>query len=102
MLFRSWMMLQQAVADDYVIATGHARTVGEFCEAAFRHVGLEWRGHVRVSEEFLRPADPALLCGNASHARKMLGWEPETDFDEMVAAMVDAELAALDDPTAVF
>ena len=92
-----WMMLQQPEADDFVIATGRARTVGEFCRAAFGRVGLDWNDHVRVSAEFLRPADPALLCGNASRARAMLGWEPETDFDAMVAEMVDAELAAIDD-----
>lgn len=91
-----WMMLQQPEADDFVIATGRARTVGEFCRAAFGRVGLDWNDHVRVSAEFLRPADPALLCGNASRARTRLGWEPETDFDAMVAEMVDAELAAID------
>jgi GDPmannose 4,6-dehydratase len=94
-----WLMLQRPKPDDFIIATGQARSVGDFCDAAFNHVGLHWQDHVRVSEEFFRPTDPALMCGNSSKAREMLGWQPEISFEQMVAAMVDAELALLDGPS---
>ena len=87
-----WMMLQQDGPDDYVIATGTSRTVGEFCEVAFAHVGLDWRQHVVVDERFLRPAEVYTLLGDATKAREKLGWEPEVGFEEMVQQMVDWEL----------
>ena len=87
-----WMMLQQDDPDDYVIATGTSRTVGEFCEVAFAHVGLDWRQHVVVDERFLRPAEVYTLLGDATKAREKLGWEPEVGFEEMVQQMVDWEL----------
>ena len=91
-----WLMLQQRKGDDYIIATGKARSVSDFCEAAFSHVGLNWQDHVHVSVEFFRPIDPALMCGNPAKAREVLGWQPEISFEQMVAAIVDTELAALD------
>ena len=91
-----WLMLQQPKGDDFIVATGQARSVADFCQAAFNHVGLNWQDHVRVSEEFFRPTDPALMCGNPAKAREVLGWKPDISFDQMVAAMVDAELATLD------
>ena len=93
-----WLMLQQRRGDDFVIATGQARSVADFCEAAFKHVGLDWQDYVRVSQEFFRPTDPALMCGNPAKARDVLGWQPEIRFEQMVASMVDAEIAALDAP----
>ena len=87
-----WMMLQQDNPDDYVIATGTSRTVGEFCEVAFAHVGLDWRQHVVIDERFLRPAEVYTLLGDATKAREKLGWEPEVGFEEMVQQMVDWEL----------
>ena len=87
-----WMMLQQDDPDDYVIATGTSRTVGEFCEVAFAHVGLDWRQHVVVDERFLRPAEVYTLLGDATKAREKLGWEPEVGFEEMVQQMVDWDL----------
>jgi GDPmannose 4,6-dehydratase len=93
-----WMMLQQGSADDYVIATGRAHTVREFAERAFAHVGLRWEDHVVVDEALYRPAEVEHLVGDATKAREKLGWRPEVSFDDLVAMMVDADLAALDRP----
>ena len=87
-----WMMLQQDEPDDYVVATGTSRTIGEFCEIAFAHVGLDWRQYVVVDERFLRPAEVYTLLGDATKAREKLGWEPEVGFEEMVQQMVDWDL----------
>lgn len=87
-----WMMLQQDEPDDYVVATGTSRTIGEFCEIAFAHVGLDWRQSVVVDERFLRPAEVYTLLGDATKAREKLGWEPEVGFEEMVRQMVDWDL----------
>ena len=87
-----WMMLQQDEPDDYVIATGTSRTIGEFCEVAFAHAGLDWRQYVVLDERFLRPAEVHTLLGDATKAREKLGWEPEVGFEEMVQQMVDWDL----------
>ena len=87
-----WMMLQQDEPDDYVIATGTSRTIGEFCEVAFAHAGLDWRQYVILDERFLRPAEVYTLLGDATKAREKLGWEPEVGFEEMVQQMVDWDL----------
>ena len=87
-----WMMLQQDAPDDYVIATGASRTIGEFCAVAFAHAGLDWRQYVVVDERFLRPAEVHTLLGDAAKAREKLGWEPEVGFEEMVQQMVDSDL----------
>ena len=87
-----WMMLQQDEPDDYVIATGTSRTIGEFCEVAFAHAGLDWRQYVVVDERFLRPAEVHTLLGDAAKAQEKLGWEPEVGFEEMVQQMVDSDL----------
>ena len=93
-----WRTLQQDQGDDYVIATGRSRSVRELVEAAFDCVGLDpWR-HVRVDESLVRPPDPVPLVGDATRARERLGWEPATSFGEMVSAMVEADVAALEDP----
>ena len=87
-----WMMLQQDEPDDYVIATGTSRTIGEFCEVAFAHAGLDWREYVVLDERFLRPAEVYTLLGDATKAREKLGWAPEVGFEEMVRQMVDWDL----------
>ena len=87
-----WMMLQQDRPDDYVIATGTSRTIGEFCEVAFAHAGLDWRQYVVLDERFLRPAEVYTLLGDATKAREKLGWAPEVGFEEMVQQMVDWDL----------
>ena len=91
-----WLMLQQDEPDDYVIATGETHTVREFCQLAFDHVGLDWEKYVVVDEKFFRPAEVDLLVGDASKARKVLGWEPRTTFEDLVRLMVDADVALLE------
>ncbi len=90
-----WLMLQQDSPDDYVIATGETRSVREFCDVAFRHVGLDYREHVVQDEQFFRPAEVDLLVGDASKAREKLGWTAQTNFHDLVALMVDADLARM-------
>ncbi len=90
-----WLMLQQAVADDYVIGTGETHSVREFVEIAFAHAGLDWRDHVVVDPQFYRPAEVDLLLADPSKARRQLGWEPEVSFAGLVRMMVDADIAAL-------
>jgi GDPmannose 4,6-dehydratase len=90
-----WLMLQQDAPDDYVVATGESHSVQEFCEAAFAHAGLPWRDHVVVDSTFLRPAEVDVLRGDASKARARLGWKPRVSFRELVAIMVDADVARL-------
>ncbi len=86
-----WLMLQQREPDDYVVATGETHSVKEFAEAAFAHVGLDWRDYVRTDSRFYRPAEVHLLQGDASKAREKLGWRPRTSFRELVAEMVEAD-----------
>jgi GDPmannose 4,6-dehydratase len=87
-----WLMLQQPEPDDYVIATGETHSVGEFVEAAFEAVGLDWERHVVTDPAFLRPAEVDLLLGDPSKAREKLGWSPKTTFKELVSLMVEADL----------
>jgi GDPmannose 4,6-dehydratase len=89
------LMLQAAEPDDYVIATGETHTVREFCERAFARAGLDWERYVKVDERFYRPAEVDLLIGDASKARRELGWEPGYTFAQLVDEMVDADLGAL-------
>src|SRR5262245_1683254 len=88
-----WRMLQAPEPRDYTVATGRAASVEDFCRLAFAHAGLDWREHVRVDPELMRPADVWALCGNASRAKVELGWEPRVDLEQLVAMMVDADLA---------
>ena len=88
-----WLMLQQDVADNYVIATGRTTRIAEFCAMAFRYVGLDWQEFVRTDPSLLRPAEVDLLHGDASKARDKLGWIPSVTLDDMVAEMVEADLA---------
>jgi GDPmannose 4,6-dehydratase len=81
---------------DYVLASGISHSVGDFCEAAFRLVDLDYREHVVLDPEYVRPLDIAETRGDASKARNELGWAPKTGFEELVKIMVDAELADLD------
>ncbi|OQA29259.1 MAG: GDP-mannose 4,6-dehydratase [Verrucomicrobia bacterium ADurb.Bin345] len=87
-----WLMLQKDQPDDYVIATGKDHSVKEFLELAFSHVGLNWQDHVVTDPEFLRPAEVDHLLGDASKARRELGWTPAVDFAGLVRMMVDADL----------
>ena len=87
-----WLMLQQETPDDYVVATGETNTVKDFCRHAFEHVDLNWEDHVQVDPKFFRPADVNTLCGNPAKAHRVLDWQPEVSFPELVAMMVDADL----------
>ncbi len=89
------MMLQQDEPDDFVIATGRDHSVRDLLELAFGHVGLDYKDHVVVDERFLRPAEVDQLVGDASKAKRVLGWEPTVRFEELVPLMVDADLALL-------
>jgi GDPmannose 4,6-dehydratase len=90
-----WMMLQQDAPEDFVIATGVAHTVRECVEIAFDQAGLEIDGHVRTDPSLKRPAEVDQLVGDASKARRQLGWEPRTGFEELIRLMVDADHALL-------
>ena len=87
-----WLMLQQDEADDYVIATGEARSVADFLNEASACLDLDWRAHVEIDPRYYRPAEVDLLLGDASKAREKLGWEPRVSFKELVHLMVDHDL----------
>jgi GDPmannose 4,6-dehydratase len=90
-----WLMLQQDRADDYVIATGVTHTVQDCVELAFERVGLNWQDYVVIDDAFKRPAEVDLLVGDSSKAKRDLGWEPDTRFEDLIALMVDADLELL-------
>jgi GDPmannose 4,6-dehydratase len=90
-----WLMLQQPVADDYVIATGVSHSVRDLVSIAFSRAGLDWEKYVRVDPKFLRPAEVDQLIGNPAKAKRVLGWEPKVNFKQLVEMMVDADLARL-------
>jgi len=88
-----WLMLQQDEPDDYVIATGETHSVEEFLTLAFDKVGLgDWRPYVRHDAKFLRPAEVDLLIGDPTKAKTKLGWQPEVNFEQLVAMMVEHDL----------
>ena len=88
-------MLLQEKPDDFVVATGKSHTVREFCDLAFKHVGLNYEDHVVVDPKFYRPAEEHQLLGDPAKAKKKLDWQPEYRFEDMVTEMVDADLAYL-------
>lgn len=90
-----WLMQQQPQADDFVLATGKTHTVREFCQVAFEYLGLDYQRHVSLSADVFRAAEPVLPVGDASKARRVLGWEPEVEFEQMVHMMVDADMQRL-------
>jgi GDPmannose 4,6-dehydratase len=90
-----WMMLQQDHPDNYVIATGQTHSVRQLCQEAFSLLGLNWQDHVVVDQTFMRPAEVDQLVGDASKAHRVLGWEPKVSFSQLVAMMVEADLAEL-------
>ncbi|MET0623316.1 MAG: GDP-mannose 4,6-dehydratase [Pyrinomonadaceae bacterium] len=87
-----WLMMQAEEPDDYVIATGEARSVKEFLEEAFGLLDLDWREHVEIDPRYFRPAEVDLLLGDATKARTILGWEPKVSFKELVRVMVESDL----------
>lgn len=90
-----WLMLQQARAQDFVIATGETHSVKEFVQIAFDHAGLNWKKYVKVDKKFFRPAEVDQLVGSPRKARRILGWKPKVNFEELVQMMVDADLERL-------
>jgi len=90
-----WQMLQQDAPDDYVVATGVSHSVQDLVETAFGHVGLDWRRYVKTDPKFLRPAEVDHLIGDASKARRVLGWTPSVDFGGLIRMMVDADVERL-------
>ncbi len=87
-----WLMLQQEQPDDYVIATGEAHPVQEFLEVVFDRLKLKWQDHVEIDERFFRPAEVDLLIGDASKAKRQLGWEPKVKFENLAELMIEADL----------
>jgi GDPmannose 4,6-dehydratase len=87
-----WRMLQQATPDDFVIATGQTHSVREFGEAVFSYLGIDWSRHAVVDPLLYRPADIENVCGDASKARRVLGWQPRVTFGELVRMMADHDV----------
>lgn len=90
-----WLMLQQDVADDYVVATGRTTTVRDMCRIAFDHAGLDMDRHLVIDPAFYRPAEVEVLFGNPAKAKRVLGWQPETNLEDMIVEMVEADMARL-------
>ena len=85
-----WLMLQQPEPDDYVIATNETHTIRECLELAFGRVGLDWQKYVEIDPRYYRSAEVELLIGDASKAKRKVGWEPKTKFKDLIELMVDA------------
>jgi GDPmannose 4,6-dehydratase len=90
-----WLMLQQEQPDDYVVGTGQTHSVEEFVRIAFERVQLDWRRYVVIDPQFYRPAEVDVLLASPAKAQRQLGWQPEVSFEQLVALMVDADVAAL-------
>jgi GDPmannose 4,6-dehydratase len=87
-----WLMLQQDKPDDYVIATGETHSVREFMEAVFAHLEMDWKKYIKIDQHYFRASDVEALCGDASKAKSILGWEPKVKFKELVERMTDADV----------
>jgi GDPmannose 4,6-dehydratase len=90
-----WLMLQQKVASDYVVATGVGATVRDFARVAFEHVGLDWEKYVEIDSKYQRPTEVDALVGDASKAKLELNWEAKTKWQDLARLMVDADIAEL-------
>jgi GDPmannose 4,6-dehydratase len=89
-----WMMLQQDEPDDFVIATGETHSVREFLDEAFGYQDLDWKKYIEIDPRYFRPTEVDVLLGDASKAKRVLGWKPRVHFKELVRLMVDADLEA--------
>jgi len=87
-----WLILQQDKPDDYVIATGQTRSVREFLDEVFGYLDLDWHQYVEIDPRYFRPSEVDLLLGDASKARRVLGWQPRVSFKELARMMVDADM----------
>lgn len=90
-----WLMLQQDKPRDFVIATGETHTIKDLCKQTYSYVGLNWKDYVVVDKRFIRPTETGPLVGDSSRAKRILGWKPRVDFEELVSIMVDAHIARL-------
>ncbi|TAN09756.1 MAG: GDP-mannose 4,6-dehydratase [Chitinophagaceae bacterium] len=90
-----WLMLQQDIADDYVIATGVTTTVRDMCKIAFQHVGLNYEDHIDIDQQFFRPAEVDVLLGDPAKAELNLGWKPKTSLETLIVMMVEADIRRL-------
>jgi len=90
-----WMMLQQDEPDDYVIATGEAYSVRDFCKLAFEHVGMNWEDYVKYDARYERPAEVDYLLGDPTKAREQMGWKPKVDLPGLVRMMVDSDMESV-------
>ncbi len=96
-----WLMLQADEPDDYVVATGETRSIREFLDAAFGHLGIDWQKHVEIDPRYFRPAEVDLLLGDASKAREKLGWAPKVSFEQMVKIMIDSDMKMAEEEAAL-
>jgi GDPmannose 4,6-dehydratase len=87
-----WLMLQQDKPDDYVVATGETHSVREFVELVFRKLNMEYRDHVSIDPKYFRPTEVDILLGDATKARKKLGWEPKVGFDQLIDMMIESDM----------
>ena len=90
-----WLMLQQDEPDDFVISTGDLHSIKDLCEAAYSHVNLDWKDYVFVDQRFVRPTETGPLVGDYTKAKEVLKWKPKTSFEELIALMVDTNIARL-------
>ena len=90
-----WRMLQHPVADDYVVGTGRLRTVRDLCAVAYGHVGRDWNDYVVTDQRFVRTTETGATVADASKAERELGWRATTDFEALIAEMVDAQVATM-------
>ncbi len=91
-----WLMLQQDEPDDYVVAAGSTHSIKDFLTLAFKEIGItDWKDYVKQDERFMRPAEVDVLLGDSSKAKKMLGWEPKTSFEELVKIMIKKDIERL-------
>ena len=90
--YAMWLMMQQSKPDDFVIATGETHTIRELLTIAFERVGLSWAEHVKIDPKYYRPTEVDILQGDASKAKRVLGWTPKTKFNELIELMVDSEV----------
>jgi GDPmannose 4,6-dehydratase len=87
-----WLMMQAERPDDYVIATGETHSVREFVEGAFSYLDLDWRDYVEIDPWYYRPSEVDVLQGDATKARRALGWEPKVSFTDLIRLMVDSDM----------
>ncbi|MEN8221993.1 MAG: GDP-mannose 4,6-dehydratase, partial [Acidobacteriota bacterium] len=90
-----WLMMQQDKPDDFIISTGETHAVRDLVDIAFSHLGLDYKKYVKKDKRFFRPAEVDLLIGDHSKAKKILNWEPEVSFEELVKMMVDSDMELL-------